>query len=74
MDTKKLNAIITSLAHTMGITKYRIERMELKDDNYNVTSNGELVYDRIIEVKILPTEGYFEIPITFNIKREENES
>ena len=73
METKKLTAILTTLVNSMGITKYRVDSMKLMDGNYTVNLQGELVYDKYIEVKILPLEGYYEVPITFSIKREKNE-
>ena len=73
MKNEKLTAIITTLANNFGITKFRVDSMKLTEGDFEVTPQGELTYDKFIEVKILPLAGYHEIPITFSIKREKNE-
>jgi hypothetical protein len=75
METIKLNQIIDALAKEQGITKYRIEKMSLNDGNFEVTPNGKLVKNRFIDVKVIPLAGsaLLELPITFSVKREEDE-
>jgi hypothetical protein len=46
--------------------------MKLTDGNFEVTPEGELVYDRFIDVVIIPTRArVVDIPITITINREE---
>jgi hypothetical protein len=73
MRTKDLNKRIDEYAKYNGIKKYRVEKMALKKGVHSVTPEGELVCDLFIDVVVLPITGYFQIPITFSIKLEDNE-
>jgi len=73
MKTKDLNNRIDEYAKINGIEKYRVEKMALKKGVHSVTPEGELVCDLFIDVVILPQKGYFQLPITFSIKLEDNE-
>ena len=73
MKTVNLHNEIKNLAEKHGIREYRIEGMKLSDGNYQVTPEGELARDLFIDVKIIPIRQILEIPITFTIKRDNDE-
>jgi hypothetical protein len=73
MRTKNLNNRIDEVVKKQGIEKYCIKKIALKKGVDSVTPEGELVCDLFIDVVILPIKRYFQLPITFSIKLEDNE-
>lgn len=62
---------VSELARAQGIDEYEVAGIKLGATNFEVTSDGELVSDMAIDVRIIPKSMNMKIPITFTIKRED---